>query len=45
MSDVLQRLTTKEPEVLWALVALVVGYAIWGFLAGRRPGRSAGPLG
>jgi hypothetical protein len=35
MRDLLERLATKEPEVLWALVAIVLGYAIWGIIAGR----------
>ena len=37
MRDLLERLATKEPDVLWALVAIVVGYAMWAIWAGRRP--------
>jgi hypothetical protein len=39
MRDLLERLATKEPGVLWALVAIIVGYAIWAVWADRGRGR------
>jgi hypothetical protein len=43
MRDLLERLATKEPGVLWALVAIVVGYAIWAIWADRRRARHDRP--
>jgi hypothetical protein len=39
MREFLTRLTTTEPRVLWALVAIVVGFAAFGWWNGRRPAR------